>query len=161
MTGKDNFILFDVAGTTYALHSRDVMHVEMMEHVTAVPNAPRFIDGVIFSRGQVVPAVNLRARFGFERAPFDVRTRLVVVQSQGRQVGLVVDTAREFLSLDAAVFQPPASGLGEQSGRYLAGVANVSDRLILLLDLDAVLNTPDEFPVSPGPSEVEPWQAAK
>jgi purine-binding chemotaxis protein CheW len=157
----DNFILFDVAGTTYALHSRDVMPLEMLDQVTGVPNAPRFVDGVIFSRGQVVPALNLRARFGFERAAFDVRTRLVVVQSRGRQVGLVVDSAREFLSLDSAAFQPPAAGLGEQSGRYLAGVANVSDRLILLLDLDAVLNAPDELPVSPGVSEVEPWQAAK
>jgi len=157
----DNFILFDVAGTTYALHSRDVTHIEMIDQVTAVPNAPRFIDGVVFSRGQVVPALNLRSRFGFDRAPFDVRTRLVVVQSQGRQVGLVVDSAREFLSLGSSAFQPPGAGLGEQSGRFLAGVANVSDRLILLLDLDAVLNTPDDLPVSSGPSEVEPWQAAK
>jgi purine-binding chemotaxis protein CheW len=157
----DNFILFDVAGTTYAVHSRDVLHVEMLEQVTAVPNAPRFIDGVVFSRGQVVPAMNLRARFGFERAPFDLRTRLVVVQSRTRQVGLVADSAREFLSLDSSAFQPAGSGLGEQSGRYLSGVANISDRLILLLDLDAVLNTPDELPGSPGPSEVEPWHAAR
>lgn len=157
----DTFILFTVAGTTYALPSRDVMHVEMLDQVTAVPNAPRFVDGVVFSRGQVVPAINLRTRFGFERSPFDVRTRLLVVQSEGRQVGLIVDSAREFLSLDAGAIQPPGAGLGEQSGRYLRGVANISDRLILLLDLDAVMNTPDQLPGGPGLSEVEPWQAAK
>ena len=66
----DHYILFIVAGTTYALPSHEVAHVEMVEQITRVPNAPAFVDGVVFSRGQVVPAVNLRARFGFERAPY-------------------------------------------------------------------------------------------
>ena len=57
--------------------------MEMIEDVTRVPNAPPFVDGVVFSRGQVVPVVNLRARFGFERAAFDLRSRLIVVQSGG------------------------------------------------------------------------------
>ena len=52
----------------------------MVEQVTPVPNAPPFVDGVVFSRGQVVPAVNLRARFGFERVADDLRTRLLVVR---------------------------------------------------------------------------------
>ena len=50
-----------------------------------MPNAAPFVDGVVFSRGQVVPAVNLRARFGFERAPYDVRTRLIVVKLERPQ----------------------------------------------------------------------------
>ena len=53
--------------------------MEMVEHITRVPNAPPFVDGVVFSRGQVVPVVNLRARFGFERVADDLRTRLMVV----------------------------------------------------------------------------------
>ena len=57
----NNYILFTVAGTSYALPSHDVAHVEMVEQITRVPNAPSFVDGVVFSRGQVVPAVNLRA----------------------------------------------------------------------------------------------------
>jgi chemotaxis signal transduction protein len=64
----DNYILFTVAGTSYALPSQDVAHVEMIEQITKVPNAPAFVDGVVFSRGQVVPAINMRARFGFDRA---------------------------------------------------------------------------------------------
>ena len=62
-----------------------------------MPNAAPFVDGVVFSRGQVVPALNLRARFGFERAAPDLRTRLLVVQSEGRSVGLVVDAAHRGL----------------------------------------------------------------
>ena len=139
MPGSDTFILFSLAGTTYALRSREVAHVEMVEHVTAVPNATAFLDGVVFSRGEVVPALNLRARFGFERAPHDLATRLLVVRSGGRTVGLVVDAAREFAAIDPGAIHPPATALTGLSGRYLEGVANIGDRLILVLNLEAVL----------------------
>jgi purine-binding chemotaxis protein CheW len=139
----ETFILFAVAGTTYGLRSRDVAHVEMIEQVTAVPNAAPAVDGVVFSRGQVVPALNLRARFGFERAPYGVATRLVVVQSGGRSVGLVVDAAREFASFDSSLIQPAGSSLTGLSGRYLEGIANVEGRLILVLDLAEVLTFDD------------------
>jgi len=139
----DTFILFSVAGTTYGLRSRDVAHIEMVEQVTAVPHAAPAVDGVVFSRGQVVPALNLRARFGFERAPYDVATRLLVVQSGGRTVGLVADAAREFTSFDPSLVQPPAASLANSSGRYLEGIANVGGRLILVLDLEEVLKFDD------------------
>ena len=136
----DNFILFTLAGTTYALRTRDVAHIEMVEQITGVPNAAHFVDGVVFSRGQVVPALNLRARFGFEKVPNDLRTRLLVVQSEGRSVGLVVDSAREFLAIPSAQIQPPSQALTGVSGRYIEGIANLGDRLILVLDLRQVLN---------------------
>ena len=140
---SESFILFTVAGTTYALRSRQVAHIEMVEQVTPVPNAPPFIDGVVFSRGQVVPALNLRTRFGFDRAPYDLRTRLLVVQTDGRSVGLLADSAREFLPLDTGAIQPPGAGLDDLSGRYLEGVANVGDRLILVLNLPEVIGYSD------------------
>lgn len=143
MTAAETFILFGVAGTTYALRSRDVAHVEMVEEVTAVPNAVPYVDGVVFSRGDVVPALNLRARFGFPKSPYDLSTRLLVVRVGDRTVGLVVDAAREFVALDPASIQPPATALTGLSGRYLEGVANMGDRLILVLDLTEVLTFPD------------------
>jgi purine-binding chemotaxis protein CheW len=144
MSGETStFILFTVAGTTYGVRSRDVAHVEMVERVTAVPNAAAFVDGVVFSRGQVVPALNLRARFGFPRTANGVSTRLVVVQSQGRSVGLVVDEAREFASFDPSLIQPPGSTLTGLSGRYIEGIATVGDRLIIVLNLAEVLSFDD------------------
>jgi purine-binding chemotaxis protein CheW len=139
-SSTDTFILFSVAGTTYALRSAEVQHMEMIEHVTRVPNAAPFVDGVVFSRGQVVPAVNLRARFGFERVPYDIRTRLIVVQSAGRYVGLVADDGREFLRVPAGAVQPPQDALAGMSGRYVEGIVSVNDRLILVLNLTELLN---------------------
>jgi purine-binding chemotaxis protein CheW len=136
----ENYILFTLAGTTYALPTRDVAHVEMVEEITGVPNAAHFVDGVVFSRGQVVPALNLRARFGFERVLNDLQTRLLVVQSEGRLVGLVVDSAREFLAIAGDDIQPPNQALTGISGAYIAGIANLGGRLILVLHLPQVLN---------------------
>ena len=138
--GIGSYILFTVAGTTYALRSGEVRHMEMIEDITRVPNAPSFVDGVVFSRGQVVPVVNLRARFGFERASHDLRTRLVVVQSAARLVGLVVDSAREFVNIPPDTIQPPHEALAGMSGRYVEGVASIGGRLILTLDLSRILN---------------------
>jgi len=138
--GIGSYILFTVAGTTYALRSGEVRHMEMIEDITRVPNAPSFVDGVVFSRGQVVPVVNLRARFGFERASHDLRTRLIVVQSAARLVGLVVDSAREFVNIPPDAVQPPHEALAGMSGRYVEGIASIGGRLILVLDLSRVLD---------------------
>jgi len=143
------YILFTVAGTTYAVPSGDVRHMEMVEDVTRVPNAPSFVDGVVFSRGQVVPVVNLRARFGFDRAPHDPRTRLIVVQSATRLVGLVADAAREFVTIPAAAIQPPHEALAGMSGRYVDGVASIGDRLVLLLNLPRIVNFAETFDPNP------------
>jgi purine-binding chemotaxis protein CheW len=145
---NDNFILFTLADTTYALRTRDVAHVEMVDQVTGVPNAAHFVDGVVFSRGQVVPALNLRARFGFEKSPYDLRTRLLVVQSDGRTVGLIVDAAREFQAIAEAAIQPPNAALNGLSGRYVEGIANLNDRLILVLNLREVLNFSETVPAA-------------
>jgi purine-binding chemotaxis protein CheW len=136
----DKYILFSVAGTTYALATERIAHIEMVDHVTRVPNAPRFVDGVVFSRGEVVPAVSLRARFGFDRAPYDTRTRLVVVRSGARIVGLIVDAAREFATIPEAEIKPPHEALSGLSGEYLRGIATVGNRLIVVLDIDAILD---------------------
>ena len=138
---NETYILFTVAGTTYAARSHQVLHIEMVEHVTPVPNAPGFVEGVVFSRGQVVPVINLRARFGFERAPIDLRTRLLVVQNEGRRVGLMVDDAREFIAIAEGLIQPPNEAIGGLSGNYLDGVATLGDRVVLVLNIREVVET--------------------
>ena len=135
------YILFSVAGTTYGLRSHQVQHMEMVEHVTPVPNAPSFVEGVVFSRGQVVPVLNLRVRFGFDRAPRDLRTRLLVVQHEGRRVGLMADEAREFVSIPDSSIQPPNEGIVGLSGDYLTGVATLGERIVLILDIGEVVDT--------------------
>jgi purine-binding chemotaxis protein CheW len=135
------YILFGVAGTTYALRSHDVLHIEMLEHVTPVPNAPAFVEGVVFSRGQVVPVINLRARFGFERAASTLRSRLLVVQHDTRRVGLLADESREFIRISDASIKPPQEAIGGLSGNYLEGVATLGERIVLVLNVREIVVT--------------------
>src|SRR5262245_9105477 len=95
----ESHVLFELAGTVYAIPSRSVKHIEMFERATLVPNANPAIDGVVFSRGQVIPALNLRVRFGFPRENTNLRTRIIFTIVHDRTVGLIVDSAREFKNL--------------------------------------------------------------
>jgi chemotaxis signal transduction protein len=139
----DQYILFTVAGTTYAVPSSQFEHVDLVEEITRVPNAAPFVDGVVFSRGQIIPAINMRARFGFERAPLDLRTRFLVVNTSGRSVGLLVDACREFLRIDPSAIHPPADALGAGGHTYVAGIATIGGRMIVILDLDQLLASKD------------------
>jgi purine-binding chemotaxis protein CheW len=138
-TAGINYILFEIAGTTYAVSSQSVSQIEMLQHITPLPNAPAYIDGVVFTRGHVIPAMNLRARFGFEKTPYTNRTRMVVVRSGERLVGLIVDTAREFLSIPDDLIQRPGAAIVDLSGPYLKGIVTIDDRVIFVIDLEEVM----------------------
>jgi len=134
------FILFELAGTTYGVRSHLVQQIEMIKDVAPVPNAHPALEGVALIRGQVIPALNLRTRFGFDRVAGDLRSRLVVINTGTRVVGLVVDTAREFIKIETDSIEPPPEALTGLSGRYLEGVVTINGRMILILNLDAVLD---------------------
>ncbi|MEP7212309.1 MAG: chemotaxis protein CheW [Acidobacteriota bacterium] len=135
----DSYVLFELAGSTYGIRSSEVRQLEMIEHITPVPNAAETVEGVVFSRGQVIPAVSLRTRFGFEKIPYDLRSRLIVVSVGERSIGLIVDSAREFKQIPAEFITAPPEGLAELSGRYLEAIANLDESTILLLDLAEVI----------------------
>jgi purine-binding chemotaxis protein CheW len=142
------FILFELAGTTYGVRSRFVQQMEMIEHITPVPNAPPAVEGVVLARGQVIPALSLRARFGFEKIPYDLRARLVVVKSGERTIGLIVDTAREFVRIPAGTIEPPPETITGLSGKYLEGIATIGGRMILVLNLEEVIDLGERQPLA-------------
>lgn len=152
-TDDDKYVLFELAGATYALPSQQIQQLDMVATPTPVPNAPAFVDGVVSVRGQVIPAVSLRARFGFPRVPHDVRSRLVIVRALGRTVGLIVDSAREFATIAADEIKPLPEGIGGTSGRYLHGIAQKGERLLLIVDVRELLETEEQ------PTDTVPAQA--
>lgn len=134
------FILFELANTTYGLRSQIVQQMEMINTITPVPNAAEFVEGVVFSRGKVIPAINLRVRFGMEKIAYDIRTRLIVINIDNRTVGLIADTAREFVNIPEDVIQAPPEGISGLSGKYLESIATLGDRLILILNPQTLMN---------------------
>lgn len=148
MISRDTtYIIFELSGSAYGLRSADVLHIEMLEHITSVPNTAAAVEGVVFSRGQVFPALNLRVRFGFPRAERTPKTRLIFVRVHQRTVALIVDAAREFRTIPASAIRPIEETLHGIDGNYVQGVATIGDRLVLLLDVLAVLNLDDATPL--------------
>src|SRR3954469_5492066 len=142
-SASEAYVVFELAGSAYGVPSRNVQHLELFEHVTLVPNANPAIDGVVFSRDQVIPALNLRTRFGFPRQENTLRTRILFVTVHDRTVGLIVDSAKQFLSLSTESIRPIEETLTGINGKYLKAVTKAGERLVLILDLEAVLNVDD------------------
>lgn len=158
MNLSDTYILFELAGAAYAVSSADVQHVEMLEHITRVPNTAPAVEGVVFSRGQVFPAINLRARVGLPRQEPTASTRLIFIKAQNRVVALIVDAAREFQRIPADSIRAIQETLVGVQGNHVRGVATVKGRSVLILDVGVVL-TLEEITVPPGTPEPTPAPA--
>lgn len=146
MSLQDTYIIFELGGAAYAVGSEHVRHIDMLEHITPVPNTAAAVDGVVFSRGDVVPALNLRVRFGLPRQPHTLSTRLIFLAVRGRVVALIVDAAREFQRILPSAIQPTQEALLGLHGNYVLGVATLKQRSVLILDVGAVLTLEEITP---------------
>lgn len=116
-----------------------VQEIIRMMPITKVPNAPKFVEGVINLRGKVIPVIDMRKRFSMPHSQRDAHTRIMVMALQGQVVGFVVDAVSEVLRIpENTVEAPPAvvAGIGSE---YMRGVGKLHDRLLILLDLDRLL----------------------
>ena len=110
-----------------------------MVAVTNVPRAPVFMEGVINLRGQLIPIIDLRTRFGMPRADHTKNTRIVVTEIGTKRVGMVVDSVSEVLRLPLDAIEPAPDMITGVDTEYIRGVGKVDDRLIILLDLAKIV----------------------
>lgn len=111
-----------------------------MVAVTHVPRAPQFMEGVINLRGQLIPIIDLRARFGMPREEHTKNTRIVVTEIGTKRVGMVVDSVSEVLRLPVDQVEPAPEMLTGVDTEYIRGVGKIEDRLIILLDLGRIIS---------------------
>jgi purine-binding chemotaxis protein CheW len=104
-----------------------------------VPQAPEHVRGVTNLRGRILPVVELRSRLGLAPAVLTPKSRIVVTEAHGRILGLLVDAVLQVTRIPADTVQPPPEDIRTPEADWLAGVARRPDRLLILLDLDAVL----------------------
>ena len=108
--------------------------------ITAIPNSPPFVEGVINLRGRLVPVVDLRKRFGFAAQAVDSTGRIMIVTVGSRTIGLIVDAVVEVVrvsSLEVEKLPDLATGVGTE---FVQGVCRVSRGMIVVLDLDAMFS---------------------
>jgi purine-binding chemotaxis protein CheW len=132
-------VVFKVAGAEYVIPASEVLQMESFTGATPVPGAPPHVAGLVQVRGRVVPVVDARSRFGMPPAERTLDSRVVVGQLGTRVVGLLVDSAREVVRLDAGQLQPPPLMLAEQAKGYVKAVAQVGPRLVMLIDFPRVI----------------------
>ncbi len=128
------FVVFRVAETEYVIPASEVLQMESFTGATFVPGAPVYVVGLLQLRGQVVPVVDVRRRFGLPPAELSLDSRVVVVEQTGRVVALLVDSAREVVSIPLAAFEPPPDVVVDQSSGFVRQVARVNNRIVLLVD---------------------------
>lgn len=130
---------FRVGRETFGVPISMVREIVRVPEITAVPNAPEHIEGVINLRGKIVPVVDLRRRFGQTDLQRSKKNRILVVELTDKIVGLLVQSASEVLKIPPSEVERPDNLLQENEQNCVTGVGKLHGRLILLLDLGRVL----------------------
>ena len=133
------FISFSVGDEEYGLELLRVKEVIRVREITWLPKAPSFVKGIINLRGDVIPIIDLRDKFGLEAKEATATTRVIVVEVEAKLMGMVVDSASQVVRIPADQIDPPPPVLGGFSQEFITGVGKIDDRLIILLNSDAVL----------------------
>lgn len=137
----NQFVSFVLAGEEYGVPILSVQEIIRYETLTRVPQSPEFVDGVLNLRGQVIPVVNLRRKFGLNEQEVDRATRIIVVEVKDRIVGIVVDEVSEVLIVNQEDVAPPPPMGAQVQSEYISGMGKINETLIILLDIDKILSS--------------------
>lgn len=133
-------IVFQLKEEEYGVPVKYVGSIERMQNITRVPRTPEFVKGVINLRGVVTPIIDLRERFDLETAEYTDSTRIIIVNIDDKEVGMIVDGANDVIDIPESTIEPPPEVVGSVEADYIHGVAKLDKRLLILLNLDKVLS---------------------
>ncbi|MDD3581895.1 MAG: chemotaxis protein CheW [Desulfobacca sp.] len=144
---EGKYLTFALGNEEYGLEILKVREIIGMMEITAVPQTPDYVKGVLNLRGRVIPVIDLRLKFGLPAAEYNERTCIIVVEVRGSggsmQMGIVVDSVSEVLNIMGADIEPTPSFGTHIDTEYILGLAKVKGRVKLLLDIDKVLTRED------------------
>jgi len=139
MSRETHIVGFRVGHETYGVPINVLHEIVRVPEITAVPDAPDYLEGVINLRGKIVSVVDLRKRFGQPSTVLDRRNRILVVEHRGRLAGMIVDSASEVLKIPESDIEAAPTMMQEGGLDCVTGLAKYQGRLIILLDIDKVL----------------------
>lgn len=132
-------VSFRLANEEYGIEINKVREIILMGEITEMPQTPGYVKGLINLRSTVIPIMNLSLKFGLPVSAPTEETRIVVVNVQGKTIGIVVDAVSEVLRISKSQIAPPpptVAGIGQEQ---LIGLAKMEDRLLILLDIEKSL----------------------
>jgi purine-binding chemotaxis protein CheW len=139
MSRELHVVGFQVGRETYGVPITSLHEIVRVPDITAVPDAPDYLEGVINLRGKIVSVMDLRKRFGEKQSALNRHNRILVVEHAGRLAGLIVDSASEVLKIPADAVEPPPAVFQEGGLNCVTGLGKVSGRLVVLLDMSKLL----------------------
>jgi purine-binding chemotaxis protein CheW len=141
----NKFLMFKLGEEEYGIDITRITAIEELPQITAIPDMPNFVKGVINLRGKVIPAVDLRLRFGIEEKEYDDRTCIVIVSINESTIGLIVDIVSEVHEIGKDDIGPPPS-FNNSSGseQYIAGLAKKEEEVKIILDVEKIISNEDK-----------------
>ncbi|QUL97650.1 MAG: purine-binding chemotaxis protein CheW [Candidatus Fermentithermobacillus carboniphilus] len=137
---EKQIVAFSLGSETYGVDIAQVREIIPIQKIVPVPRAPDFVEGIINLRGRVIPVLDLRHHFGFEKKKQDPDQRIVLTEVDGESIGVIVDSVSSVLRIPEASIEPPASVITGDDIEYIQGIAKVGSNLIVLLDLTKIIS---------------------
>jgi purine-binding chemotaxis protein CheW len=145
-------VIFELADEHFGVDIASVESIIKMQAITRVPHAPQFVEGVTNLRGKVLPVIDLRSRFGLSSQENTKTSRIIVVSISGTNLGMVVDGVSEVLTVSDKEIEPAPTMVTTIDSDFITGIAKVNDRLVILLDLGAILSNQEQGELQLTPS---------
>mgnify|MGYP000992528063 CR=1 FL=1 len=134
------FVVFLLSDEEYGLDIQMVNTIEKMIPITRVPKTPSFIKGVINLRGDIVPIMDLKERFGLAMTEETEETRIIIVKFEDIQMGVIVDEVKEVIYINEEQIESTTSLAKEGLMENVLGAGKVDDRVITLLNIEKLVN---------------------
>jgi purine-binding chemotaxis protein CheW len=139
-SADSQFVTFTLASETYGVKVADVQEIIGMSAVSRVPNAPKFMRGVINLRGLVVPAIDMRLVFGMEERAYDAFTVIIIVEAHSRLIGMIVDSVSDVSNIPVSTIQETPQFTSKIETDYIEGIVRIGDSLVILLDVNRIVS---------------------
>ena len=133
------WVTFRLENETYGVNVMQVQEVLRYSDIAPVPGAPSYVLGIINLRGNVVTVIDTRARFGLMPDEITDNTRVVIIESNKQVIGILVDSVAEVVYMKASEIEPAPNGGTDESAKFIRGVCNRDNELLILVDLDKLL----------------------
>jgi len=133
------YLSFALGEEQYGIEILKVQEIKGYSGITPIPNTAAHIRGVMNLRGTVVPVVDLRAKFSLESRTYDKFTVIIVVTVGAKITGLIVDAVSDVLDVSRGAIRPTPDLGRREDTRFISGMANVGEKLVVLLDIDTLL----------------------
>ncbi|MEJ2614609.1 MAG: chemotaxis protein CheW [Ignavibacteriaceae bacterium] len=132
-------VTFNIGKEEFGVDILNVQEINRMTHITKVPNAPHFVEGVINLRGRVIPVIDLRLKLKIEKKEYDKNTRIIVVEVENKTIGFIVDSVNEVLRIPANLTEAPPDMVAGIESEYIKSVGKLEDRLLILIDIQKII----------------------